>query len=57
MVPHPAREWRIGEGFLEEMRSTLSIRRQVDVNQKREGKSSQREQNEKRHRVGWIVTK
>lgn len=42
----------IGEGLSEEIRSKLSTGRQVDVNLKREGKSSQREQNEKRPRMG-----
>lgn len=40
------------EGFLEEMRAKLSIRGQVDVNPRREEKSRQRKQNEKRRRGG-----
>lgn len=42
----------IGEGLSEEIRSKLSTGRQLDVNLKREGKSSQRELNEKRPRMG-----
>lgn len=52
VAPNPGSEWGMEEGFLEEMRAKLRIRGQVDVNPRREEKSRQRKQNEKRRRGG-----